>query len=185
MVSPPLQDPSPLGVWRAICEACLTARGQRKTGARGVGRVGADFWPVLSAGRRKRSLVNRYPISDRAQLTMTNGTAQMLAPGPDGAVSTTRFEMLLEGAQECEARVFIEKTLLDKVSRANLGDGLAKKVQSLLDERVRRKRTAHCLGKESKGWDWFAEEAASPACAAELFSAAAAVAQALGAAPKE
>ena len=59
--------------------------------------------------------------------------ATMLAPGRDGAVSTHRFEMIREGLQEAEARIFIERALLEKTITGNL----AKHCQDLLDERQR------------------------------------------------
>jgi hypothetical protein len=45
--------------------------------------------------------------------------------------------MLREGVQECEARIFIERALLDETLRAKLGDDLAKRCQDMLDERTR------------------------------------------------
>ncbi|MCX7805547.1 MAG: hypothetical protein N3A38_10210, partial [Planctomycetota bacterium] len=63
-------------------------------GARGVGRMGADYWGDVYRGGWLGATV-KY----------------MLAPGPDGAESTARFECLVEGLQEAEARVFLEKKL--------------------------------------------------------------------------
>jgi hypothetical protein len=61
----------------------------------------------------------------------------LLAAGPDGAEPTSRFEMLREGVQECEARIFIEKALLDDRLRAKLGGPLPEKCQAILDDRTR------------------------------------------------
>ena len=55
----------------------------------------------------------------------------LLAPGPEGAVPTARFEMLREGVQECEARLFIEKAL----AGGRLPAALAGKCRALLKER--------------------------------------------------
>ena len=60
-----------------------------------------------------------------------------MAPGPEGPVSTERYEMGLEGVQECEARIFIEKALTDEKLRAKLGDKFAAECQAVLDERTR------------------------------------------------
>ena len=68
----------------------------------------------------------------------------LLATGPAGPVSTSRFEMFREGLQECEARIFIEKALLDPAKRKKLGEELAGRCQELLDERVRNMRRAVC-----------------------------------------
>lgn len=104
--------------------------GQQK----GFGRMSADFWPVHETKWGKASLVNRYPASNWAQLTLR--MTPYLYPGPEGALSTIRFELLREGVQECEARIFLEKALLDKSASDRIGSDLAKKVQDLLDERI-------------------------------------------------
>jgi len=165
-ISPPLGDGAPLGVYHEMCEAALCADG------RGIGRVGADFWGVLG-DREKRGVIARYPLSGWGQLDMTNAATRILAPGPDGAVSTVRFEQLREGVQECEARIFIEKILTDKALAAKLGDELAKKVQEALDDRVVQLRTAFVDKKEAKGWDWFAGESGWQDRSEKLFAAAA------------
>ena len=67
----------------------------------------------------------------------------------DSAVTTARFEMMREGVQECEARIFIEKTLLDETRRAKLGKTLVDKCQALLDERTRA--IARAFVSERKG----------------------------------
>ena len=45
--------------------------------------------------------------------------------------------MLLEGIQICEARILLEEALTDDTLRKQLGDELATRCQSLLDERTR------------------------------------------------
>ncbi|MCX7591125.1 MAG: DUF6067 family protein [Kiritimatiellae bacterium] len=139
----------------------------------GFGRNGADFWPVLKdkTGRPISTLAGRYPESSWAQLSVKTC---LLAPGPDGAISTVRWEMIVEGVQECEARIFIEKALLDKEHREKLGEETAARLQVLLDERT---RTAQC-GPGLPGWfvssGWQERSA-------RLYAAAGEVAQKLGA----
>jgi hypothetical protein len=111
---------------------------------------------------------------------MTNAATQILAPGPEGAVATVRFEMLRESVQECEARIFIEKALTDKAMTAKLGDALAKKAQEALDDRVVQLRTAFVDKATAKGWDWFAAESGWQERSARLYAAAGEVAAALG-----
>ena len=60
----------------------------------------------------------------------------LLAPGKEGAIRTARFELLREGVQECEARIFIEKALADQKLRGKLGAELADEAQRVLDDRT-------------------------------------------------
>lgn len=108
---------------------------------RGFGRIGADFWPVLvhadRRGRKSRKdLIGRYPDSSWRNLEWM--TRFMLAPGPDGVVSTSRYEMMCEGIQECQARITVAKALLDgKIS----GD-LAARARAVLADRLAATITA-------------------------------------------
>jgi glycosyl hydrolase family 123 len=142
-------------------------------GLRGVGRCGADFWPVLKSakGRRGQTLFGRYPETLWGQLNVFLWSPAFFAPGRDGAVATVRSEMLRENLQEIEARVFIEKALEDKATCARLGSDLARSSRQLLDARVRLFMPR----------DAFTIRSASPErMAAELYRKAAAVAAKLG-----
>jgi len=97
---------------------------------RGFARLGADFWDVIEGrGGRRHSLSARYPETIWRNLDIHTS---VLSPGRDGAVSTHRFEMLREGLQECEARIFIEKAILAK----KIDGDLARRCQAVLDERI-------------------------------------------------
>jgi hypothetical protein len=102
---------------------------------RGLGRIGADFWAVLKdkAGRRRGAIGDRYPQSGWHSCNLSS---HMLNPGPDGPVATSRYEMLREGMQNCEARITIEKVLTDEAQKAKLGAPLAAKCQQVLDDRI-------------------------------------------------
>jgi hypothetical protein len=118
--------------------------------------------------------------------SLTPGPA-WLAAGPDGPASTERFEMGIEGIQECEARIFIEKALADEALRAKLGDGLAKRCQDMLDEKTRyvswgnqqnTNQSLHCYlpgGPLGCGWyagsNWMARTDKLYAAAAEVAKA--------------
>jgi Glycoside hydrolase 123, catalytic domain/Glycoside hydrolase 123 N-terminal domain len=144
-----------LGIYRHATEATLTARGQGK-GLRGVGRCGADFWPVIKRRTKANAILGRFPESGNWHGGyLHNSTPYVLAPGKDGAVATARFEMLREGLQESEARIFIEKALLNEGSRARVGKQLADRCQALLDERVRAIRTSIDGGGGYVTWVWF------------------------------
>ena len=104
-------------------------------GMRGFGRLGGDTWFALKdkAGRRVGRVYDRYPWSVWSNLELC---CSLLAPGPEGAVATAHFEQLREGVQECEARIFIEQALTDKDKRAQIGEELAVRAQTMLDERL-------------------------------------------------
>jgi hypothetical protein len=121
----------------------------------GNGRAGGDFFNFgirLSTEWKNKEWVrgyaatggggtifNIYPQSSVAQTGLGNNVADLFAPGPQGPVSTVRFENALLGNQEAEARIFIEKAILAK----KLPDKLAKKCQDLLDKRTNALRMVH------------------------------------------
>jgi hypothetical protein len=162
-----------LAQYRVACESASTS------GIRGFGRVGADFWNVLQAANKTygsgHNLIARYPESDWGQLYLGNSTPYLLAPGPQGPIATARFEMIREGARDLEARVFLEKALLDPALKAKLGDDLAGRCQQLLDERVR----AILIGRPS--WTFFA---GAPERLDRLYTLTAEAAARLAQAPK-
>ena len=147
---------------------------------RGFGRRGADFWPVIEGPRGLRRIANRYVQSDWGNRNIFQ--PDWLAPGPKGAISTIRFETVREGIQECEARIFIEKALVDETQRAKLGEELAARAQQILDARTRyiiweglsgaRRFQAHLGSVWYPGSGWQQRSV-------QLFSAAAEVAEAL------
>jgi hypothetical protein len=61
----------------------------------------------------------------------------IVPPGPDGALSSSKLEMLREGMQDAEARIFLESVLSDPARRGKLSGELAVKAQAVLDARVR------------------------------------------------
>jgi hypothetical protein len=130
-------DSSAPGVFRLINEAALTS------GRAGFGRTGADFWRVIE-GRYgeldKRSISARQ--TSWAQCDIGNGTLALLGAGPNGPVATRRFELVREGVQAGEARIFLERALTDATQKARLGEELAARCQALLDRRVDGMRRA-------------------------------------------
>jgi Glycoside hydrolase 123 N-terminal domain/Glycoside hydrolase 123, catalytic domain len=115
---------------------------------RGFGRMSADLWPVLKnavrTGRSTRSfsISARYPESDWGACNLRQ--TPFLQPGPKGAISTGRFEMIREGLQESEARIFIESALISK--RAGLGADLVKRCERLLKLRRSLVHSAGSIG---------------------------------------
>ncbi|HUW57204.1 MAG TPA: glycoside hydrolase domain-containing protein [Planctomycetota bacterium] len=125
-----IRDSFHLTLWRVMGEVNIASN------FRGVARRGGDFWPVLkdSRGRKVGTLAGRYPKSTWGTIDVATC---LLSPGREGAIATARFEMLREGLQECEARIFIEQALTDDGLREKLGRDLVARSQLILDERTR------------------------------------------------
>jgi len=121
-------------------------------GPRGLGRLGADFWVVLkdSRGSLRSSLAGRYPESYWGQLNLNYGIPYLLGKGTNGPVATVRSEAFRENIQEVEARIYIEKALLDDRAETLLGEDLVARCRTALDERIRM-----CLHAAGEGQPWF------------------------------
>jgi hypothetical protein len=102
---------------------------------RGVGRIGADFWPAIKDKRDQYTgrLWEKYPQSLWHSCNMYS---HLLMPGPDGPVASARYEQMREGVQQCEARIAIERVLTDDALKAKLDADLAARCQKLLDDRI-------------------------------------------------
>jgi hypothetical protein len=113
--------------------------GAANDGVKGLGRIGVDFWPVFkdSRGNWRGQLCGRYPETYWGQLSLLCCTQWLLAPGPQGPISTVRAEALREGAQNMEARVVIDRALVEGALRARLGDELAGRCARFLEDRQR------------------------------------------------
>ncbi len=115
-------------------------------GRAGNGRVGGDYWHIGAqllgdgkpdwgiVGGSGGTLFNRYFHSHADETGLGRSCTDLFAPGPDGPVTTIRLECAREGNQEAEARVFIEKALLNK--HQPLPADLARSCQQLLDVRT-------------------------------------------------
>lgn len=144
----------------------------------GLGRAGADFWPVLgrdfkmppdSNSKRSHTVTARFPNSSWEQVNMDTGCEALLAPGPAGAVPTERYEQVREGVQDCEARVVIEKAILS----GKLDAETVKRAWAVLDDRQWRIHSACCH------WSCF-EGAGAIGSAEDLYSMAGEVANKVG-----
>lgn len=105
-------------------------------GQRGFGRLGGDYWDAVKdkrSGNRVGKVGERYPQSNWMNLQLRSA---FLAPGPEGALSTSPLELLREGVQESEARIFIEEALTNNKLRAKLDNALAKRCEKILDDRL-------------------------------------------------
>ncbi len=193
-----LRDWSALPAYRLVMEAALTSpakvkrhksglfgKGLYGDGLRGIGRIGADFWNVLAdkRGRRRMPIHLRYVKKGDHAVNMRYSVSYLLQAGKDKPISSARMENVREGIQECEARISIERALLDKAKEARLGAALAKKCRELLDERTRalvEARKGAKAGKSSDpGWKKF-RKGAWQQRSKKLFAVAGEVARKLG-----
>ncbi|MFC1479229.1 glycoside hydrolase domain-containing protein, partial [Planctomycetota bacterium] len=133
--------------WMGASPVSLRAYPNAK-GSWGLGRLGADFWKVITLGRG--SLAGRYPESYWGQLNLNYCVPYMLGRGKKGAIPTVRYEAFRENMQEMVARIFIEQVILDKEKRAQIGEDLAKKCRAMLDKRIRM-----CMYARGEGQPWF------------------------------
>jgi hypothetical protein len=141
----PLKEDSALARWY------ISVEGMQAAGMHGFGRCGADFWKVVK-DRRGRTSSLLGVTSEWAywgSTGMYNATATVLGPGKNGPAPTTTFEMIRISQQLTEARVYLERALLDDVTKGKLGAELAKRCQDLLDERTRA-----IMYTRHEGWRW-------------------------------
>jgi hypothetical protein len=126
-------DSYPLSRWHFYPETAITGE------TRGLGRIGADYWKVVKdkQGRRRAWADERFPEGSwGGNGIQLNLCSSVLAPGPAGPVATTRLLSFCEGLQESEARITIEQALTDEARKSRLGAELAKRCQTLLDDRL-------------------------------------------------
>jgi glycosyl hydrolase family 123 len=173
-------------LYRIAMERCLTSLGSPRSKnnglMRGIGRCGADFWYVLDAKYgRKKPLLGRYPDSSHWHGGwIHNSTPYVIAPGKDGPIATVRFEMLREGIQETECRIWLEKILTEPARKAKLGAELAARCQRLLDDRVIAQLRAMSAAAAHLPLKWY-EGSGVTAATAKLYAVAAEVAGKLNA----
>lgn len=165
---------SPPGTYLALPEKWLGAKAGGRgvndhplNGAKGMGRMGADFWPVLKDQRGvvRERLCGRYPEAAWGQLSLGNCVTALLAPGPTGPLATARSEALRECVQAMEARVAIERVLLDTERAAALRAELADRCRRVIDN---RRRAAWHGGEFLAGADWSSRTALLYDLAAEV-----------------
>jgi len=136
-------------------------------GRNGNGNVGGDYWKIVSlldkdgrlppAGSAEYwngsgTFYGLYPASNVGRTGVGNNTTDLFAPGPVGAVSTVRFENALEGNQESEAKIYIERALLDGAHL--LPEELAGTCQAILGERVNALRLWALGAAEIAPYQW-------------------------------
>jgi hypothetical protein len=173
-------------VYRIYAEEWLDAHGRFKKpdpdGYRGgVGRIGADFWPVVK-GRygRSTSIAGRYPESGWGQLTLNYSVPYVLCPGRNGPVASARFELMRENVQEAEARALVEDAAVLAPVQAQVGAALSARCLALLQDRSRTYSRVYGSG----GPMWYAS-CGVQARSRALYDLAAEVARARGRQPEK
>ena len=119
----------PISFWHFLCETAITGDFYR-----GIGRVGADYWPCIKTrGGVRAGWVNERFIEVKGYLHDLH--SYVLEPKADGPVAMNRLLAMEEGIQECEARIYIENALLHR-GLAGRSPDLAKRCQEMLDDRL-------------------------------------------------
>lgn len=126
-------------------------------GTQGIGPLGMDFWNLTGdEGGWQGGSRSMEGMSCNLSMSAFT-TAAFLAPGPDGPLSTARFEIFREGLQIAQARAVIEKALKDAEYRARLGEDLVKACEAIVKEREQIYGYLN-IGEpyaEGEGWKWF------------------------------
>ena len=130
----PIDENNPPHVYRTFVDTGLNS------GLRGIAQVGGDHWDAFGDGFTMG--VPRYA-----------GFApeSLLYPGDHGAVSSVRYEALLQGLQEAEARICIEQAL----ESGKLPDVLKAELKQALVSYANEKAFSfgyHPYLKENYGW---------------------------------
>ncbi|MCC5830651.1 MAG: hypothetical protein JJU36_14490 [Phycisphaeraceae bacterium] len=121
-----LRDQSPLVSFR------LFANSQAFNRSQGFTRQGIDKWPVVNPHReddQPRRMV--HGVRGWGNLYREKVRA-MAVPGPDGALPTARFEMMRQGLQDTEVRIYLERLLVDDRTRNILGEEFEAEVKALV-----------------------------------------------------
>ncbi len=123
---------TPLTQFRSVFDATIGGTPYerfRENAYAGLCRWAMDYWNVDG----DNNLLLKYEVSRWRLMYRTVSVKKLMAPGPDGPVPTTRLEMLLEGLQETEARIALERAL----RRDDLRQELRGEIETLLQRRRR------------------------------------------------
>ncbi len=123
--------------------------------SRGLARLGVDNWPVANPhrpGQEPRRMVHGAGGWGRLYRNKVRAVA---APGPRGALPTVRYEMLRQGFQDTEARIYLERALVDAGKRARLGEEIEREVRALVETEVQvRDMASYPPFDWTPGTDW-------------------------------
>ena len=139
LTSPIIEHRHKLEMWMGSLSLFEVKHKRKRRAARGLGRIGGDFWKVVrdDRGRLWGTLAGLYPESYWGQLNLNYCIPHILGKGKSGPVPTVRSEAFREAQQEVEARVLVEKAIVLPDRRAKLGEELATRCRGVLDDRIR------------------------------------------------
>ncbi len=112
--------------YRGLPNGTMLTIDRERGGFAGFCFVWFDFW------------TRRFPNSWMRIGTRRN-VGSLVEPGPDGPVATVRYEMLREGLQETEARIQIEKALVNGDVSGDLAETCRSLLQEMIDIRFQKK----------------------------------------------
>jgi hypothetical protein len=125
-----------------------------------LARIGLDFWTVMTDDRGRRR--GWYGCPPNEGWLWRGHTGTLTAPGPDGAVITTRGQMLMEGLQETEALVALIR------ARRKASPELVKRVDGCLGARGQAGAVGGALSQAMISMDLLGLAAREYAVAADL-----------------
>jgi hypothetical protein len=125
-----------------------------------LGRIGLDFWPI-GKGKHGRP-ASYYSCPPNEGWLWRAHVPALTAPGPEGAVLTTRAQMLIEAVQEAEATIALIR------AKPTASPELAKRIETCRAERHAAYRLGEALAQSSISLDWNGIAAREYAVAAEL-----------------
>jgi hypothetical protein len=118
-----------------------------QSASNGLCRWGLDYWNIDGGG----PLLLKYDRNQWGLMYRPVSVKKLLGQGADGPVATTRLEMLLEGLQETEARIALEKA----IRRDDLAAPLRQECEALLKDRLHFRNRG---GRTNLGADYMGEQ---------------------------
>ena len=125
-----------------------------------MARIGLDFWP-MGAGKHGRP-ESYYGCPPNEGWLWRGHVASLTAAGPDGAVRTTRAQMFLEGLQDSEVYIALQR------AKVKASPELAKRIDACLAQRHYANVIAKALPQASISLDWLGLSAREYQLAGEL-----------------
>mgnify|MGYP005848769005 CR=1 FL=1 len=150
------------------CEIHLTSsplsyRAVMRTGG-SIARIGLDFWPI---GTDSRGRARSYYGSPPNEGWLWRGHVPYLtAAGEDGAILTTRGQMLLESLQESELLIALVR------AKAKASPVMIKRIDACMAARHKAMAVGKALSQATISLDWLGMSADEYALAAQIASEA-------------